>query len=425
MNIWALTISIALIVLGVFGGGLYKSFELTFKTKLRRSVGALATGFGVWLLISVLVHEPPGPEIECHDTIEAALADGERRQVPVWIDFTAAWCHNCHVLKDEALNTPEVVSRSDEFACAIIDVTDETDPRNEELRQRYGALSLPTIVFLDDNSEAMVEPVIHDVVDAEGFLEAFEAARLGGVGGYPSPFHQALTELGLLATLGLLFIAGILTSLSPCVYPLIPITISIFGARQAKTKLEGLALSSVYVAGMVITYVVLGLIAASVGGLFGQALQSPAVLLSIGGLFAVLGLSSVGLFELRLPAGLQDKLSSGGRQGFVGALFMGLVAGIIAAPCVGPWLAGVLLFIFETQNRLLGTAFMTTFALGMGLLFLILGTFSSLISRLPRSGGWMEGLKATFGVVFIIVGVHYLSMVSDGFGGLVGRLTAL
>lgn len=412
-------ISLAAVAAGFALGRLFRAEEgeLSLGQRLRRSAGALVAGVGIWFAIAAAAYQPPGPELDCYEDVDAAIVEGRARQLPVFVDFTANWCENCHVLEREALNTPEVVARSDEFVCAKVDLSDEDDPATEAMRQRFGILGLPTIAFLDTRGEVLPQYSIREVVSAGEFLARFEAARAGGAGGYPSPFHQAISEWGILITLGLVFLAGIITSLSPCVYPIIPITISIFGARQAATKLEGFALSCVYVGGMITTYVVLGVVAARVGGLFGQALQSPGVLIGIGTLFAVLGFSSVGLFTMRLPAAIERRLNVG-KKGFAGAFSMGLVAGIIAAPCVGPWLAGVLLFIFETQNMVLGTAFMVAFAVGMGLLFLVLGTFSSLIGRIPKSGGWSSALKATFGVVFVVVGFHYISLVFSGFDGL-------
>ncbi|MEO1272308.1 MAG: cytochrome c biogenesis protein CcdA, partial [Myxococcota bacterium] len=215
---------------------------------------------------------------------------------------------------------------------------------------------------------------------------------------------------GLLWVLLLVFLAGVGASLTPCVYPLIPITISVFGARDADSRLQAFGLSSIYVLGIVATYTVLGLVAGLAGQGIGEAMKNPFVLGGIAALMIAMGLSSFGLFELQLPSSLQNKLSAQGGKGVVGALVMGLVAGLVATPCVGPILVAILVFVAQTQDMALGALMLATFALGMGMLFLVLGTFANLINKLPRSGTWMVGVKTVFGVVFMVVALYYLRL---------------
>jgi len=217
-------------------------------------------------------------------------------------------------------------------------------------------------------------------------------------------------RLGLAAgvsvgTFAVLFLGGVLTSLTPCVYPLIPITVGIFGARKAEHRTRSVALSATYVGGIAAMYSVLGLVAALSGKAFGTVLSSPAVFVLLAVFLLALAASMFGAFEIALPSALQQKLTSVGGTGFAGAFGMGLVAGIIAAPCTGPVLAGVLAYVATQRNAVLGFWMLFTYALGMGLLFFVLGATSL---RLPRSGAWMETVKSVLGVALVAAAVALL-----------------
>ena len=206
----------------------------------------------------------------------------------------------------------------------------------------------------------------------------------------------------------LVFAGGILTSLTPCVYPLIPITVSIFGANESAGFLKSFLLSVVYVIGIVVTYAILGVAVASTGAVFGQIMANPWVVGFISLILVTLGLSMFGVFEIRLPYAVQNRLNTVGGTGFAGAFAMGTVAGVIAAPCTGPALAVVLTYIATTGSLFLGFWLMFTYALGMGLLFIGIGTFSGLLSALPRSGGWMYVLENIFGIAIITMALYFL-----------------
>ena len=215
----------------------------------------------------------------------------------------------------------------------------------------------------------------------------------------------------------LVFAGGIVTSLTPCVYPLIPITVSVFGANESTGVFKSFLLSLVYVFGIVLTYSILGVAVASTGAVFGQIMANPWVIGFISVILCSLGLSMFGVFEIRLPSSVQNKLNTVGGTGFIGAFAMGTVAGVIAAPCTGPALAAVLAYIATTQSVLIGFWLMFTYALGMGLLFICIGTFSGLISSLPRSGGWMYVLENIFGIAIITMALFFLKDV-EVFSGL-------
>ena len=212
---------------------------------------------------------------------------------------------------------------------------------------------------------------------------------------------------GLFITFILVFFGGLALNLTPCVYPLIPITVSYFANQSTGKISRSFVLALFYVLGMALTYSILGVVAAITGSLLGSALQNPLVLIFIALVFFALSFSMFGLYEIRVP---QSLASVGGksRQGIFGALFMGLTVGIIAAPCIGPFVVSLLIFVGEQGNPFLGFWLFFTLALGLGVPFLILGTFSSMISSMPQSGVWMVWVRKLFGVILIGMAVYFL-----------------
>ena len=205
----------------------------------------------------------------------------------------------------------------------------------------------------------------------------------------------------------LVFLGGLALNLTPCVYPLIPITISYFGG-QAEGKKGGTAIhAGLYVIGMAATYSVLGSIAAFTGSLFGAALQYPAVLLFIAAILVLLSLSMFDVYELRMPAFL-NRLAGGSQRGYLGTFFMGLTVGIVAAPCIGPFVLGLLTYVGNRGSVLLGFSLFFVLALGLGVPFLFLGMFSGSLSKLPRSGAWMVWVRKIFGFILLAMAVYFL-----------------
>ncbi|HJV38006.1 MAG TPA: cytochrome c biogenesis protein CcdA, partial [Geothrix sp.] len=220
----------------------------------------------------------------------------------------------------------------------------------------------------------------------------------------PSPTAQAAAPApvsehsGLFWSLLLVFLAGMGASLTPCVYPMIPITMAIVGAKGSG-KARGFALSAMLVLGMAVTYTTLGVLAARSGAAFGAFAQKPAFLIPVSLLFAAFALSLFGAFEIALPQGLALKLQGdGSRKGFGGAFLMGLVLGPLSAPCVGPVIGAVLVGIAQRGDVFMGGLQLFVFALGMGVLFLVVGTFSA---ALPKSGDWLTRFKQGMGLVVL------------------------
>lgn len=216
-------------------------------------------------------------------------------------------------------------------------------------------------------------------------------------------FKDALEGGNIALSLATIFVAGIATSLTPCVYPMISITVSVFGAREEKSKAKGALLSLVFVLGIASLFTPLGVAAAMTGTIFGAALSNPWVLAGLGVLFVLMAMSMFGAFELALPPTLQNRLATVGGRGYRGAFGLGFVNGLIAAPCTGPVLAVLLAYIGTTRDWLFGGAALFVYALGLGLLFFFVGTFAV---ALPKSGRWLEWIKSIFGIQMLITALY-------------------
>jgi thiol:disulfide interchange protein DsbD len=205
-------------------------------------------------------------------------------------------------------------------------------------------------------------------------------------------------------------VAGFLTALSPCVYPVIPITLSVIGARRYDSAFQGFLVSLSYVGGMVALYVALGILFSSVGILFGSVYRHPAVLFAVAVLFLIFALSMLGFLNWVLPDSILKRLSRFGGSGIRGAFLMGLVSGLIASPCTGPVLGFILTLISRQGDFFSGSLLMVAYGVGMGIPFLILGTFSSAISRIPKSGTWMTVIKAVFAIGMLSASAYFFML---------------
>lgn len=208
------------------------------------------------------------------------------------------------------------------------------------------------------------------------------------------------------------FLAGILTSFTPCIFPMIPITISILGHDAEKnSRGENLLRSILYVLGIAFTYSILGVLAALTGNLFGNALSNKYVLIGMVLLFFTMALSMWGVFELQVPAFVRNKFGVGtNKHGYFGIFITGLFAGIVASPCVGPVLVSILSYVSTTKNAVLGFGLLFTYAIGLGLIFIAIGLFGQFLSLLPRSGTWMNKIKFFLGLLMVLTGIYYLRL---------------
>lgn len=214
-------------------------------------------------------------------------------------------------------------------------------------------------------------------------------------------------QSGSIGAIFVVFVAGVLTSFTPCVYPMIPVTVTYIGGAAAGNRRRAVALSVTYVLGLAAMYAALGVAAAMLGKIFGEFTRNPWVFAAVGLIIGGLGLGMLDVFTIpALMTGLQGQGAR--RGGFLGAALMGVAAGFVAAPCTAPVLGLLLAYVSQTRNVVWGGALLFVFALGLGLLLMLLGIFSGLLASLPKAGAWMVRIKKGFGIAMLLIGAGFL-----------------
>ena len=230
----------------------------------------------------------------------------------------------------------------------------------------------------------------------DGAAPPSAAAPKGGMQGWT----LALTLAGI-------FLGGMALNLTPCVYPLIPITVSYFGGRSGQGQGKLLAHGFFYIIGLAMTNSILGVVAATTGGLMGAMLQNPWVLATVAAVLLVFASSLFGFWELRLPAGLTQAASKN-YAGYFGTFFMGMTLGVVAAPCIGPFVLGLLTWVASTADPVFGFTIFFTLSLGLGLPLFILAMFSGKLEKMPRSGEWMNWVRKAMGWVLVGMAAYFI-----------------
>ncbi|MCU0639059.1 MAG: thioredoxin family protein [Candidatus Krumholzibacteria bacterium] len=277
--------------------------------------------------------------------------------------------------------------------------------------------------------EETAEAINTDIFSSPPFVDkdgnAVRAAGEAGSGGTAGKsFGKTIEEKGLFLTFVLILLGGLALNLTPCIYPLIPITVSYFGGQAGGRTSRTFMLSLIYVLGMSITYSVLGIAAAMTGSLFGSALQNTWVILFIVAMLAGLAASMFGFWEIRMPSFLQRRTGSA-KQGGWGAFFMGLTVGIVAAPCIGPFVLGLLTWVGEMGKPVMGFLMFFTLAWGMGIPFIVLATVSGSISKLPRSGNWMIWIRKFFGFILLLMALYFARHLMSAAAAAIGYVVVL
>ena len=216
-----------------------------------------------------------------------------------------------------------------------------------------------------------------------------------------------------LAALPVIFFAGVLTSLTPCIYPMIPITAAIVGGQavgaEAPPKWRTLALTGAYVLGLATFYSVLGLIAGLTGTMFGTISTNPWLYFAMVNVLVLAALAMLDVIPVRLPSALMQRAATAGTGGrALGAFIMGSMSGLVAAPCGAPVMAAILTWVTTTGSAVLGFIYLFTFSVGMCALLVAVGLSSGTLARLPRAGVWMVWVKRLFALLMLGVAEWYL-----------------
>ncbi|HVR43923.1 MAG TPA: cytochrome c biogenesis protein CcdA [Thermoanaerobaculia bacterium] len=258
-----------------------------------------------------------------------------------------------------------------------------------------------------DGVAVVTTPIDTDIGETsagEGFTRLEDAPAGGGL--FSDDLGSTLESRGLVLTLLVVFVLGLALNLTPCVYPLIPLTVAYFSSQTVGSTARRFGLASSYVLGLAAMYSALGVFSALSGQLFGAWLQLPQVLVFFAALMVVLASSMFGVFEIRVPHFIADR--AGARAGYAGAATMGLLAGIVAAPCVGPFIISLIALVGQKASVGFGFLLFFVLALGLGFPYLILGVFSTAVSSIPRSGAWMVLIKQALGFVLIAMAFFFL-----------------
>jgi len=265
------------------------------------------------------------------------------------------------------------------------------------------------------DARSCYQPASQEVVTAAGIIEKggaaveanediFRAALSSLASAAPPPIRfegetdlAATFERGLPFYLASLLVFGLLLNLTPCVFPLIPVTMTVFAQQGESRPAKVLPLAALYVLGLAATFTLVGVLASLAGRSMGLVLQHPVGVLGVVTVLAIMMASAFGAFDIRLPSGAMGKL--GTRRGLVGSLFMGMVMGLVASPCVGPFLIALITFVAVKGSVALGALSFFVTGLGLGIPYVFLGMFTGLINRFPRGGAWLIWTKRLMGMM--------------------------
>jgi thiol:disulfide interchange protein len=401
------------VALGAFSIDLYATGARTRAWNVVR-VLMVAAGVAIAAGVVPVTRTRGAATVAWRDDVEAALADARGRGVPAVLDAGADWCGACKELEHRTFADPDVAAALAGFVAVRIDMTrfDEAQARLERIGVKVPAL--PWVGFFLPDGRLNPGVTLTDFEPPSQFLN-----RIAEAGTYRAapltPVEAWLGERGLLVALLLVFVAGIGVSLTPCVYPMIPITISVVGGVRGSAEAASMTggrrvvRSGAFVAGLLVTYVSLGVVSALLGKGFGSWLQHPGVTIGMAVLFAALAASYLGFFSLDLPASWKARIGRR-RGGLAGVAAVGMGTGLLAAPCAGPVVVGILALISGTGDLGLGVLLMVAFASGLSLLFFVLGLSTAFLARLPRGGAWMERVEVAFAVALLVVASYYFRL---------------
>jgi thiol:disulfide interchange protein len=413
--VWLL-ISAGLLAAALIGGRRVLAempFTMPPARKLLRLAVGLVGGFAVFLAAGAFLLAPPEkrPDSAWLTSLEQGFKQSAATGKPLLVDAWATWCTSCVEMKKKTFPDPAVEKELNRYVTVALDMD---AAENEAVWDRYGIGGLPWIAVFEPGKP---DTPVWVLTDAEG-PEAF-AKRLAGSRDREEGIGDWLAGKGLLLTLLLVFLGGILASLTPCAYPSYLLVFGFFSGPDAgpdepkRGRGQALVTALALVLGMASSYSAGGMLAAMGGGAVGRLMTNPWVMGGIAALFLVMGASSLSVLPPMEFARLKGAIHSKSKATLAWAFVFGLVMGLIVAPCVGPLLIGILAYIASTGDLALGALLMVTFALGMGVLFFVLALFSQTIRARLRMGTWSELITVAFGILFIAAAFYYLKGVVD------------
>jgi thioredoxin:protein disulfide reductase len=382
-----------------------RSFSATAGVSVIHSRDSYPIGGAYPILIRILVAE--GWFIH-------SAAEGEAELIPTRLVIPE---HDAFAVRE--LRFPQPQKRRFEYTSASVDVysgeifvpatlliNPKANPGEWSVRGR--------LTYQACSDKVCLPPETVDLPLSVPVVQAQEASRLINQGYFDSGVDPRAkstdiavsgSAVGFWLTLLGIFLGGLGLNLTPCIYPLIPITVSYFGGKGQRSLPVALVNGTVYILGLSVTNSILGVVAALSGGMLGEALQNPVVLVVVSLILATLGLSFFGLWELRVPSGILQTASRN-FTGYFGTFFMGLTLGVVAAPCLGPFILGLLTYVGQTGDPYLGFTYFFVLSLGLGLPLAALGVASGGVERLPLSGYWLVWIKKCFGWVLVGMAAH-------------------
>ena len=275
---------------------------------------------------------------------------------------------------------------------------------------------LDTLIVIVADKQSVVNEINQDVFEN---IDLSYSSLTGETEDEDNFISSTFEGSGLFIGLLLVFLGGLALNLTPCVYPLIPITIGYFGGQSEGSTGKLFTMGLLFLAGMAVTYSVIGVVTALTGSIFGVLLQNPLVIIGIVLIFIALSLSMFGVYEFKLPDSWVQK-AGGAKQGYYGAFFMGLTMGIVAAPCIGPFVIGLVTYVAAKGDPYFGFLLFFVLAVGLGFPYLFLAVFSGKIKNLPRAGEWMDAVKHIFGFILIGMAIYFLlPLLPDSISGYV------
>jgi thiol:disulfide interchange protein len=206
----------------------------------------------------------------------------------------------------------------------------------------------------------------------------------------------------------LAFAGGVVVSLEPCIYTMLPITITFIASQSGGNKLKGFFLSIAYVIGMALIYTILGAVAGLAGSIFGTVSAKPLPNIFMGAVCTLLALSMFDVYTIRMPAFINNLAGKRVGKGFVTIFFLGIISGFVVGPCTGAVLGVLLFYVGRSGNPLFGTSLLFVFSLGMGVILIVAGTFAGFLMGLPKAGAWMGRIRKIMGFVLLFIGGYFL-----------------